>query len=70
MDIVTNLDEYKSTGSHWAVLYVNGDNGSASYNTTCLDSFGVEYIPKEILKFAEHKNIITNITTQTKEYRE
>ena len=36
-------------------MYVN-DN-----NTTYFDSFGVEYIPKEIRKFIGNKNIITNI---------
>ena len=39
---VINLDEYKSIGTHWITLYVNGDN------ITYFDSFGVEYIPKEI----------------------
>ena len=39
---------------------MNGDNG-ASYNTTYFDSFKVEHIPKEIKKFIEIKNIITNI---------
>ena len=39
---VMNLDEYKSLGTNWIVLYVNGDN------VTYVDSFGVEYIPTEI----------------------
>ena len=39
---VINLDEYESIGTLWIALYVNGDN--ARY----FDSFGVEYIPKEI----------------------
>ena len=30
-----NLDEYKSIGTHWIVLYVDGDN------VTYFDSFGV-----------------------------
>ena len=37
-----NLDEFKSIGTHWIGLYVNGDD------VTYFDSFGVEYIPKEI----------------------
>ena len=37
------------------VLYVNGNN------VTYFDSFGVEYIPKEIEKFMKNKNIVTNI---------
>ena len=36
-------------------MYVN-DN-----NLTYFDSFWVEHIPKEIKKFVENKNIITNI---------
>ena len=39
---VINLDEYESIGTHWIALYVN-DN-----NVTYFDSYGVEYIPKEI----------------------
>ena len=41
-----NLDEYKSTGTHWIALYVNGNNRSASYDVTYFGSFGVEYIPQ------------------------
>ena len=48
---VINLDEYKSRETHCITLQANGDNG------TCFDSFGVEYIPKEI----GNKNIATNI---------
>ena len=51
---IINLDEYKSIGTHWIVLYVN-DN-----NVTYCDSFGVKHIPKEIWKFIGNKNI-TNI---------
>ena len=36
------LDEFIFIGTHWIDLYVNGDN------VTYFDSFGVEYIPKEI----------------------
>ena len=39
---VINLDGFKSIGTLWIGLYVNGDN------TLCFDSFGVEHIPKEI----------------------
>ena len=38
---VRNLDEYKSIGSHWMVLYVNDNNVIYFHN------FGVEHIPKE-----------------------
>ena len=41
---VINLDEFKSTGTHWIALHVN-DN-----YVTYFDSFGVEHIPKEIRK--------------------
>ena len=42
---VINLDEYHDIGTHWVALYVN--NKTVTY----FDSFGVEYIPKEIKKF-------------------
>ena len=50
-----NLDEFKSTGTHWIALYVNGNN------IKYFDNFGVEHIPKEIKIFLGNKNIITNI---------
>ena len=53
---VINLDEYHDIGTHWVALYVN--NKIVTY----FDSFGVEHIPKEIMKFiARRKKIITNI---------
>ena len=62
---VINLDEYRDIGTHWVALYVN------SKTIIYFDSFGVEHIPKEIMKFigneqsssakTRHKNIITNI---------
>ena len=39
---VINLDEYKSIGTHWIALYVNGNN--AIY----FHSFGVEHIPENL----------------------
>ena len=50
-----NLDEYRNIGTHWVALYVN--NKTIIY----FDSFGVEHIPKEIIKFIDRKNIIANI---------
>ena len=52
---VINLDEYHDIGTHWVALYVN--NKTVIY----FDSFGVEHIPKEIMKFINRKKIITNI---------
>ena len=52
---VINLNGYKSIGTHWIDLNANDDN------VTYFDSFGVEYIPKEIRKFIGNKNIKTNV---------
>ena len=52
---VINLDEYRDIGTHLVALYVN------SKNVTYFNSFGVEHIPKEIMKFIGNKKIITNI---------
>ena len=52
---VINLDEYHDIGTHWIALYVN--NKTVTY----FDSFGVEHIPKEIMKLIGNKNIVTNI---------
>ena len=43
---IINLYEYESIGTHWIALHVNGNNKVIHF-----DSFGVEYIPKEIKKF-------------------
>ena len=45
---VINLDKYKSTGTHWIVLSMNGDNGKASNNATYFNNFGVKDISKQI----------------------
>ena len=60
MGHVINLDEFKSIETHWIALYVNGNNGSASYDVIYFDSFRVEHIPKDIEKFIGNKNI-TNL---------
>ena len=52
---IINLDEYSDIGTHWVALWVNNDN------VTYFDSFGVEHIHKEIIKFRENRNIKTNI---------
>ena len=46
---VTNLDEFKSIGTHWITLYVNVNNA------TYFDSFTVKNIPKEIKNFIGKK---------------
>ena len=52
---VINLDEYHDIGTSWVELYVN--NKTVIY----FDSFGVEHIPREIMKFIAGEKIITNI---------
>ena len=46
--------KFKSIGTHWIGLYVNGNN------IVNFDSFGVKQIIKETKIFIENKNIITN----------
>ena len=45
----------KKNGAYVVNLYAN--NKTVTY----FDSFGVQHIPKEIMKFIDNKNIITNI---------
>ena len=52
---VINLGEYSDIGTHWIALYVN--NKTVTY----FDSFGIEHIPTEIIKFINDKNIIASI---------
>ena len=54
-----NLDEFKSIGTHWIVLYVNGNN------IIYFDSFGAEHVPKATKKFIVSKKIITNIGSKS-----
>ena len=46
---VINPDEYSDTGTHWTALHVLNND------VTYFDSFGVEYIPKEIKAFISNK---------------
>ena len=39
---VINLDHSENTGTHWTVIFIK------SNEVIYFDSFGVEYIPKEI----------------------
>ena len=60
---VINLDEYSDIATHWVALYVKTDD------ITYFDSFGVEHISKEIIKFIGRpsssalllKNVMANI---------
>ena len=52
---VINLNEYSDIGTHWIAKYVLNND------VTYFDTFGVEYIPKEIKAFIDNKNIKTNI---------
>ena len=52
---VINLDEYSDIGTHWIALCVKNND------ITYFDSFGVEHISKEIIKFIGDKNVIANI---------
>ena len=53
---VINLDEYDDIGTHWVALYY--DKNTVVY----FDSFGIEHIPDEIMKFiSKNKEIKTNI---------
>ena len=52
---VINIDDYSDIKTHWTPLYVN------TKTVIYFNSFGVEYIPKDIKKFINNKNIIANI---------
>ena len=50
-----NLDEYADVGMHWTALFCNRNE------IVYFDNFGVEHVPKEILKNFGNKNIKANI---------
>ena len=52
---VINLDEYADVGTYWISFYVK--NNEVIY----FDSFGVEHVPEEIIKFIGNKDIKTNV---------
>ena len=52
---VINLDQYSDVGTHWIALYVLNNN------VTYFDSFGVEYIAKEIKIFIDQSIDVTNV---------
>ena len=49
---VINLDEHFDVGTHWIGLYAKNND------VTYFDSFGVEHIPKEIIRFIGRKNVM------------
>ena len=52
---VINLDEYADVGTHWIVLFYKRSE------IVYFNSFGVDYVPKEIKEFIRNKNIKANI---------
>ena len=57
---VINHDEYENNGTHWTALFAR-ELISKNNEVVYFDSFGGEYIPKEIKKFIGQKNIKTNL---------
>ena len=49
------MDFYKNAGTHCISLYIKNDL------IIYFDSFGLEYIPKELVKFTKNKDTKTNI---------
>ena len=45
---VINLDEYKSIGTLWIAWYVNGNDGSASYDGTTLTTPELNTVQKKL----------------------
>ena len=52
---VINLDHSENRGTYWVVIFVRKNE------VIYFDSFGVEYIPKEIMERIKNKNIKTSI---------
>ena len=52
---VINLDHSENTGTHWIVIFMKKDE------VIYFDSFGVEYIPEEIMERIKNKNIKISI---------
>ena len=60
---VINLDEYSDIGTHWITLYVKIND------ITYFHSFGVEYTPKEIIKFIHRPSSSTSQNIKTNIFR-
>ena len=52
---VINIDDKKSKGVHWISSFI--DRNTAVY----FDSFGIEYIPQEVLNKIKNESITHNI---------
>ena len=52
---VINLDDKNIKGTHWVSLFINKNKG------VYFDSFGIEYIPQEVLSKIKDKSITHNI---------
>ena len=52
---IINLNQHESIGTHGIALYVN------NINVSYFESFGVEHMPNDIIKFIGKKNITANI---------
>ena len=50
-----NLDNRQSKGTHWFSLFID-QNSAVSF-----DSFGIEYVPQEVLNKIRAKSITHNI---------
>ena len=59
---IINLYEYSDIGTHWVAVQENN-------NVTYFDSFGVEYIPKEIKAFISNNNNNNNNNVKTNIFR-
>ena len=52
---VINLNDKKSKGTDWVSLFID------KYTAIYFDSFGIEYIPQEVLNKIRDKSITQNI---------
>ena len=50
-----NLDDKNNEGTHWVSFFLDRDTG------VYFDSFGIEYIPQEVLNKIRDKSITHNI---------
>ena len=56
-----NLDHSENTGTHRIVIFMKNNEFFEFPEVIYFDSFGVEYIPKEIMEKKGNKNIESNI---------